>query len=60
MNGGGSAHFATRRPAAVGAACAVALTAGAIGGVWAAGLARPTSASRRRATRMVRAGAARH
>ena len=59
MNGGGSARFATRRPAAVGAACAAALMAGAVGGVWAAGLAVPDERVEAPATRVVRAGAAR-
>ena len=59
MNADGSARFATRRPAAVGAACAAALMAGAVGGVWAGGLAVPDERVEQSATRVVRAGAAR-
>ena len=59
MNGGGSARFATRRPAAVGAACAAALTAGAVGGVWAAGLVTSDERVEQSPTQVVRAGAAR-
>ena len=59
MNADGSARFAARRPAAVGAACAAALTVGAVGGVWAGGLAVPDERVAHSATQVVRAGAAR-
>ena len=59
MKPDGSARFATWRPAAVGAACAAALMAGAVGGVWAAGLALRDERVEPAATRVVRAGTAR-